>query len=115
MSQYTVLGRDAINQKGWWQAHRWLVLRRISQIAILLLFLLGPWAGIWILKGNLTSSLLFNTIPLTDPMTFIQLLAAGFWGVAGACGAGCCHCARFLHVGRGTRILLLGVPGQSGD
>ena len=88
MSKYTVLGRDAIAQKGWWQAYRWLVLRRLSQLGIILLFLLGPWAGIWILKGNLTSSLLFNTIPLTDPMTFIQLLAAGFWGVAGTAAIG---------------------------
>lgn len=78
------LGVAAIQKKGWWLAHRWLILRRLSQISILLLFLLGPWAGIWLINGNLTSSLLLNTIPLTDPFTFLQLLAAGFFGVTGA-------------------------------
>jgi ferredoxin-type protein NapH len=78
------LGTKAINRKGWWLAYRWLILRRLSQVSILLLFLLGPWAGIYILKGNLSSSLLFNTVPMTDPMLFLQMLAAGFWGVTSA-------------------------------
>ncbi len=82
------LGAAAIQRKGWWQAHRWLVLRRLSQAAVLLLFLLGPWAGIWLIKGNLSSSLLFDTIPLTDPMLFLQIIAAGFWGVAGTAAIG---------------------------
>jgi len=42
--------------RNWLVAHRWLLLRRMSQLGILGLFLLGPWAGIWIVKGNLTSS-----------------------------------------------------------
>lgn len=46
MARYTVLGAEAIRKKGWWQAYKWLILRRLSQIGILLLFLLGPWAGI---------------------------------------------------------------------
>jgi ferredoxin-type protein NapH len=37
-------------------AHKWLLLRRISQLSILALFLLGPLAGIWIVKGNLNYS-----------------------------------------------------------
>jgi len=77
------LGARSIERRGWWRTQRWLILRRLSQVSILLLFLLGPWAGIYILKGNLSSSLLFNTIPMTDPMLFLQILAAGFWGVAG--------------------------------
>ena len=76
-------GVAAIEHKGWWLAHRWLILRRLSQASIILLFLLGPWAGIWIIKGNLSSSLLLDTIPMTDPMLFLQMMAAGFWGVAG--------------------------------
>ena len=88
MAKYDILGKDAVKQKGWWLAHRWLVLRRVSQVAVLGLFLLGPWTGIWILKGNLSSSLLFNTIPMTDPMLFLQMLAAGFWGVAGTAAIG---------------------------
>lgn len=78
------LGKDAIAEKGWFGAHKYLILRRISQIGIIALFLLGPWAGIWILKGNLVSSLVFDTVPLTDPMVFLQMLAAGFVGVSSA-------------------------------
>ena len=54
---------------------KYLLLRRVSQIGIFLLFLLGPWAGIWIIKGNLSSSLLLDTVPLTDPLVFLQMLA----------------------------------------
>jgi ferredoxin-type protein NapH len=75
------LGRDAIASKGWWLAYRWLVLRRLTQIAIFVLFLLGPWAGIWIIKGNLSSSLLLDKVPMTDPLLLIQMFAAGFLGV----------------------------------
>ena len=76
------LGREAIEKKGWWQASKWLLLRRLSQVSILVLFLLGPWAGIWIIKGNLASSLLLETVPMTDPLLLLQMLAAGFFGVA---------------------------------
>ena len=69
-------GAEAIASKGFVQAHRWLILRRLSQFGILGLFLLGPWAGIWILKGNLSASLLFDVIPLTDPFIMLQSLAA---------------------------------------
>jgi len=71
------IGREAIEKKGWWQAHRWLILRRTSQLSILGLFLLGPWAGIWIIKGNLSSSLLLQTLPMTDPLLLVQTLLAG--------------------------------------
>ena len=70
-------GKDAIAAKGRLRANQWLLLRRFSQLAILGLFLLGPWAGIWILKGNLSSSLVLNTVPLTDPYLLLQSLAAG--------------------------------------
>jgi ferredoxin-type protein NapH len=49
-------GAEAIAAKGWLAAHKWLILRRTSQIGILLLFLVGPWFGIWIVKGNLATS-----------------------------------------------------------
>lgn len=75
------LGQDAIAAKGWIGAYKWLILRRTSQFAILALFLLGPWAGVWIIKGNLASSLLLGTVPMTDPLLFLQMLAAGFLGV----------------------------------
>ena len=33
--------REAIEAKGWWGAHRWLVLRRLVQLTVLALFLVG--------------------------------------------------------------------------
>ncbi|MDU8926771.1 quinol dehydrogenase ferredoxin subunit NapH [Alisedimentitalea sp. MJ-SS2] len=78
------LGKDAIEEKGWFKAHKFLILRRSTQIGTLALFLLGPWAGLYILKGNLASSLVFDFIPLTEPLLFIQMLAAGFTGLSSA-------------------------------
>jgi ferredoxin-type protein NapH len=74
-------------QRSWWQRHQWLLLRRSSQLGILALFLLGPLAGIWIIKGNLNSSMTLDLIPLTDPFVLLQSWLAGwqfgaqaFWG-----------------------------------
>jgi len=39
------LAQEAIEAKGWLGAHRYLVLRRLSQLTILILFLMGPWLG----------------------------------------------------------------------
>ena len=58
-------------------AHKWLILRRLSQLGILGLFLLGPLAGIWVVKGNLSYSLTLDTLPLTDPYILLQSLMAG--------------------------------------
>ncbi len=69
-------GTDAIAAKGWLLAHRWLLLRRASQLGILGVFLLGPWAGIWIVQGNLNASLTLDILPLTDPFVLLQSLAA---------------------------------------
>ncbi len=72
-------GQDAIANKGWLRAHKWLLLRRFSQLGILGLFLAGPWLGLWIVKGNLTSSMTLDVLPLTDPFVLAQQLAAGHW------------------------------------
>jgi len=69
-------GADAIAAKGRWQAHRLLALRRASQLGILGLFLLGPWAGIWIVRGNLNASRTLDAIPLTDPYVLLQSVFA---------------------------------------
>lgn len=53
---------------------KWLILRRLSQLSILLLFIFAP---LWIIKGNLSSSVLFNTVPLTDPYVLLQSFFAG--------------------------------------
>lgn len=70
-------GREAIEVKGWFGAHRYLILRRLSQLAILALFLAGPWFGLWIVKGNIASSLTLDTLPLSDPLVLLQMLATG--------------------------------------
>jgi len=57
--------------------NRYLILRRITQIAILLLYFAANAYGWKILVGNLSFSKLFNTIPLTDPYAFLQMLFAG--------------------------------------
>ena len=76
------LGKDAIAVKGWFGAHKWLLLRRATQVGILVLFLIGPWAGLWLVKGNLAASTVLDTVPLTDPLLVLQMLAAGFVGLA---------------------------------
>ena len=73
------IGAEAIAIKGWLGAHRWLLLRRFSQLSILALFLLGPLAGVWVVKGNLNASLSFDTLPLTDPYVLLQTLVTGHW------------------------------------
>ena len=73
------VGDDAVHDKGWWRAHQYLVLRRISQLLVFGLFLLGPWAGIWLVKGNLSASLTLGTVPLTDPFALAQVLATRHW------------------------------------
>jgi ferredoxin-type protein NapH len=77
MLDMTTLGKDAIASKGWLRAHKYLILRRLSQLGILLLFLLGPWFGIWIVKGNLASSLTLDILPLTDPYVLLQASLSG--------------------------------------
>lgn len=59
------------------KAHKWLIARRLSQVGILALFLLGPVAGIWILEGNLAAGMTLDVLPLTDPFLLLQSLLAG--------------------------------------
>ncbi|MBA3032059.1 MAG: quinol dehydrogenase ferredoxin subunit NapH [Gammaproteobacteria bacterium] len=70
-------GAAVIAERGWFAAHKWLILRRASQIGILLLFLVGPWFSLWIVKGNLNYSYTLDILPLTDPYLLLQMLAAG--------------------------------------
>jgi ferredoxin-type protein NapH len=73
----TTAGTEAIVAKGWLRAHKWLLLRRLSQWVVLSLFLVGPWFGLWIVKGNLNYSETLDFLPLTDPYVLTQSLAAG--------------------------------------
>lgn len=71
-------GLEARQKLGWWQAYRFLILRRLSQISIVLMFLSGPMWNWWILKGNYSSSMLFDVVPLTDPLITAESLATGY-------------------------------------
>lgn len=68
------LAAEAIEVKGWLMAHRFLLLRRVSQLNVLFLFLMGPWLGWWLVKGNLNYSLTLGTLPLADPLALLQSL-----------------------------------------
>lgn len=76
------IGADTIRLKGWLGAHRWLLLRRVSQVSILALFMLSPWLAqqteVWLIKGNMASSLILGVLPLTDPYVLLQSLLAGY-------------------------------------
>ncbi|AFI04437.1 quinol dehydrogenase ferredoxin subunit NapH [Helicobacter cetorum] len=52
---------------------RYLIARRVVQIGILVLFVLGIG-----FKGNLSSSVIFSKVPLSDPFAILQLYLAGF-------------------------------------
>ena len=78
-AQPLIPGREAVRVKGRWRANRWLWLRRLSQLSILALFMAGPWAGLWIVKGNLSSSMTLGVLPLTDPFVLLQTIAARHW------------------------------------
>ena len=70
-------GADAIAAKGWFASHKWLLARRASQLGILALFLAGPLAGVWIVKGNLAFSYTLEVLPLADPYVLLQSGLAG--------------------------------------
>jgi ferredoxin-type protein NapH len=77
MNQRPHPGVNAIAARGWLSAHKWLLLRRFTQLSILGLFLVGPWFGLWIVKGNLSFSLTLDVLPLTDPYVLLQSIFAG--------------------------------------
>lgn len=70
-------GAEAVEAKGWVKGNKWLLLRRASQLGILGLFLLGPLAGIWLVKGNLAYSETLEILPLSDPHILLQAVLAG--------------------------------------
>ncbi len=56
---------------------KWLILRRLSQLAILALFLSGPLLGVWITRGSLAGSMTLDFLPMADPFTLLQTALAG--------------------------------------
>ncbi|MFZ5798437.1 MAG: quinol dehydrogenase ferredoxin subunit NapH [Desulfobulbus sp.] len=71
------VGAEAVQKKGRWRAWKWLLLRRVTQLALLGLFLLGPLAGIWIVRGSFAASMTLHFLPLTDPLILAQSFLAG--------------------------------------
>jgi len=70
--------RDVIvDDRSWLMRNRYLLARRMTQFGVLGLFLLGPLFGLWIIKGNLNSSLTLGVLPMTDPFVWLQALLAG--------------------------------------
>lgn len=69
--------RQSVAKRGWLRSHKWWLLRRISQITAMAVFMLGPWAGIWIARGNFASSDIMGMVPLSDPYILLQSFAAG--------------------------------------
>ena len=57
--------------------HRFLILRRTSQLVIMFLYIGGNLYGWKVLRGNLSSSRLFDVIPLADPFAVLQMFFAG--------------------------------------
>lgn len=57
--------------------HRFLMLRRISQLTLLVLYFSANAYGLTVLTGTLSSSLLLDTVPLADPFAVMQMFAAG--------------------------------------
>jgi ferredoxin-type protein NapH len=60
-----------------WNNYRYLILRRFTQIGLLFLYFGANAWGWTILQGNLSSSVILGTIPMSDPYAALQMLAAG--------------------------------------
>lgn len=63
--------------KNWIRKHRFLMARRVTQLSILGLYIAANTYGFMFLSGNLSSSLVLGTMPLSDPFAVLQMLAAG--------------------------------------
>lgn len=60
-----------------WNNYRYLIMRRVVQAGLLLLYFGGNAWGWSVLRGNLSASRIFDTLPMSDPYAVLQMLAAG--------------------------------------
>ena len=60
-----------------WNNYRYLILRRVLQVAILVLFFGANVWGWKILEGNLSASMFLGVVPMADPYALLQMLVAG--------------------------------------
>lgn len=61
----------------WIYAHRYLLARRAVAVGMLVLFWAGANRHLGVLTGNLSSSRVLRTVPLSDPYAVLQILATG--------------------------------------
>src|SRR5512134_2233474 len=59
------------------KGYRYMVLRRLTQGSVLFLFFAGNALGWKVLRGNLSTSRLLDSVTLTDPFAVLQVLATG--------------------------------------
>lgn len=57
--------------------NKYLILRRITQISLMFLYFGANAWGWTFITGNLSSSLILGTIPMSDPYAVLQMFAAG--------------------------------------
>ncbi len=57
--------------------HAFLIARRFTQVFLMLLYIVANAYGINILMGNLSSSKVFELVPLSDPFAVLQMFFAG--------------------------------------
>lgn len=69
--------KPSVAARGWWRSHKWWLLRRSSQVAAMAVFMLGPWLGLWLVRGNFASSVVLGVVPLSDPYILLQSTVAG--------------------------------------
>lgn len=69
--------RLSVQARGLLRSHKWWLLRRSSQVLVLGLFMLGPWLGIWIARGNFGASRIGDMLTLADPYVLLQGIASG--------------------------------------
>ena len=58
--------------------YKYLILRRIVQVSIIILFIGANWYGWNILTGNYSTAKIFDTFYLSDPYAVLQTFATGF-------------------------------------
>lgn len=57
--------------------YRFLTLRRLTQVGLLVLYIGGNYWGWNFIQGNLSFSTLFQVVPLGDPYAALQMFTAG--------------------------------------
>jgi ferredoxin-type protein NapH len=57
--------------------YKFLLMRRTTQIGTMLLFIGGSMFGWHFLRGNLSTSKVFDAVTLTDPYAILQIVSTG--------------------------------------